>query len=236
MIPDEHPSSKPWASWDDDSSGQVIMSAEKLSQAFAQLMCQPASAQQPTTPAAPAENAPTVTEGETAVSPLSVLEAMLFVGHPQNRPLSNRQLAGLMRGVSPAEVDSLVSELNDRYDQERTAYTIVAEEGGYRMVLRDEFAAQRQGLRGKVREARLSQSSIELLAIVAYNQPIERQEIERIRGKPSAAALNQLVRRELLSIERTKERPRRTLYRTTDRFLALFHLNDLDDLPRPEDF
>jgi segregation and condensation protein B len=215
----------------------VLMTADQLSHAFAQLMGQTGPVESPSPPTETSTEPPValISDADTAVSPASILEAVLFVGHPDNAPLSSQMLAKLMRGVSPAEVDSLIDELNRNYRQEDAPYEIVAEGQGYRMSLRDGFTEEKGRIAGKVREARLSQSSIDLLAIVAYNQPIDRHEIDRIRGKPSGSVLNQLVRRDLLAIERTNERPRRTLYRTTNRFLALFQLASLDDLPTPED-
>jgi segregation and condensation protein B len=94
-------------------------------------------------------------------------------------------------------------------------------------VLRDAFY-------GRIREARLSQPAIDVLAIVAYQQPVSQAEIDRLRGRPSATILSQLVRRDLLSVERLggKAKP---AYRTTERFLDLFDLDDVSDLPRSQD-
>jgi segregation and condensation protein B len=103
------------------------------------------------------------------------------------------------------------------------------------MVLRPEFAAVRERFYGKIREARLSQSAIDVLSLVAYHQPITRSRVDEIRGKPSGGVLSQLVRRQLLRIERTESKPRVTHFFTTDRFLELFALDDLEDLPRTQD-
>ncbi len=169
------------------------------------------------------------------ITPRSILEAMLFVGHPQNEPLSSKQVAALMRGVRPREIDHLVRALKREYLDRNCPYTIVAEGAGYRMKLRDEFAPLRDKFYGKVRQARLSQAAIEVLAAVAYNQPLTADEISRLRGMPSGHILLQLVRRRLLRIERGQQRPRTSHYRTTDRFLELFGLTSLDDLPRSPD-
>ena len=73
---------------------------------------------------------------------------------------------------------------------------------------------------GRVKEARLSQAAVEVLAVVAYRQPLTRDEIDALRGRPSGGLLAQLVRRQLLRIERPEDRPRQPKYLTTDRFLA----------------
>jgi segregation and condensation protein B len=169
------------------------------------------------------------------LTPKSILEAMLFVGHPHNQPLTSREVAALMRGVRAAEVDELVCELNDEYDEQGSPYTIASEGAGYRLTLRPAYAALRDQFYGRVREARLSQAAIDTLAIVAYNQGVSRAEVEQLRGRPAGSILTQLVRRQLLRIERPEERPRRPRYFTTERFLDVFGLESLSDLPQSQE-
>ncbi len=171
------------------------------------------------------------------VSPLTILEAMLFVGHPQNEPLTSRQVASLMRGVRPTEVDDLIVELNAKYDDEGCVYRVKSIDTGYRFELREEWQPIQENFYGKIREAKLSQTAIDVLAIVAYHQPIDRKEVESFRrGEASGTILAQLVRRELLRVEMTDEKPRRKLHHTTDRFLELFGIGSLDELPQSQDF
>lgn len=181
------------------------------------------------------EPLPPVSDEACELSPKSILEAMLFVGHPQNEPLTARHVSSLMRGVLPEEIDELVGELNEQYNAEQTPYYIASEGAGYRLVLRDEFSTLREQFYGRVREARLSQAVIDTLAIVAYHQPVGLKEIDQLRGKPSGAILSQLVRRQLVKIERNPDKPREMRYRTTSRFLDLFSLESLDDLPRSQE-
>lgn len=169
------------------------------------------------------------------ISPLSILEALLFVGNRPGAPLTAAQVAGVMRGVEPEEIGALVDQLNERYLQGGCPYQIVGESGGYRMALRPEFHGLRAKFYGRAREARLSQAAIDVLAVVAYCQPVTADDVARQRGRPSNHILGQLVRRQLLAIERTDEKPRKTLYTTTRRFLALFGLESLDDLPQAEE-
>jgi segregation and condensation protein B len=166
------------------------------------------------------------------ISPRSILEAMLFVGSPGSEPLTSKQVAGLMRGVRPAEIDALVRELNETYERRNCPYTIAAEGKGYRLMLRERHARLRDRFYGKARMARLSQAAIEVLAAVAYNAPITLDEISRIRGTPSGHIVTQLVRRQLLALDRDPASSRRSRYSTTERFLALFGLESLADLPR----
>jgi segregation and condensation protein B len=73
-----------------------------------------------------------------------------------------------------------------------------------------------------------------VLSIVAYRQPIRSEEVDALRDAKSGAILAQLVRRRLLAIERPPDSPRRPFYRTTDRFLRVYGLTTLDDLPTIE--
>jgi segregation and condensation protein B len=169
------------------------------------------------------------------ISPQSILEAMLFVGHPDNEPLTSQKVASYMRGVRPQEIDELIVELNQTYDEEGCPYHIASVGPGYQLALRDEFGALRDKFYGRIKAARLSQAAIDILAIVAYRQPLTREQVDRLRGKPSGAILTQLVRRELLGVERSTEKPRTPRYHTTDRFLELFGLTSLQDLPKSPD-
>ena len=137
--------------------------------------------------------------------------------------------------VAVDDIPSLVEELNRRYDAAAVPYHVVGEGDGYRLTLRREFPPVRNRFFGRIREARLSQAAIDVLALVAYQQPMTREKIDRLRGKPSSHVLAHLVRRGLLRIERPNPKRRTPHYYTTDRFLRLFNLESLDDLPRSED-
>ena len=166
------------------------------------------------------------------VSPRTILEAMLFVGHPENQPLSSEKVASLMRGVRTQEIHELVAELNQSYDEEGCPYRIESSGAGYRLMLRDEFHSLRDVFYGRVKAAKLSQAAVDVLAIVAYKQPLTREDVDALRGKPSGNLLSQLVRRQLLRVERPHDQPRTPQFWTTDRFLQLFGLQALRELPQ----
>jgi segregation and condensation protein B len=224
------------------------LSLDQLSQAYAQVLGQggqpyeksPSPEKVEDVDDQPPEELDPLAEHEEAddgcqLTPKSILEAMLFVGHPHNQPLTSREVAALMRGVRAAEIDELVCELNAEYDEQGCPYRIVSEGAGYRLTLRPAYAALRDQFYGRVREARLSQAAIDTLAIVAYNQGVTRADVELLRGRPAGSILTQLVRRQLLRIERPDERPRRPRYFTTDRFLDVFGLESLSDLPQSQE-
>jgi len=226
------------------------LSLEELGQAYAALMTQGTDPYEVAPPAAertnesPEETAAAddpleVIAGDddraAEVTPLTILEAMLFVGHPLGEPLTSQQIAGLMRGVRPAEIDELVQELNAGYERDASVYHIRSIGAGYRLELRAEWGPIRDRFYGRVKEARLSQSAVDVLAIIAYQQPISGEEVERLRGKPSGGVLAQLVRRDLLRLDRpdSKTAPKAApLYHTTARFLDLFGLDNLTELPQ----
>ena len=169
------------------------------------------------------------------LSPRSILEAMLFVGHPSNEPLAAETVAGLMRGVRASEIDDLVRELNQRYLANGCPYEIVGEGAGYRLSTRPQYARLRDKIHGRIRLTRLSTAAVEVLSLVAYRGPISADDVSRLRGMPCGALLNQLVRRELLTIERATPESRTVVYRTSERFLRLFGLASLEELPRSQD-
>ena len=179
------------------------------------------------------ERLPVASEAE--ISPRTILEAMLFVGHPHHEPLTAKHVASFMRGVRPREVDELIRELNDTYAAENCAYWIESVGAGYRLTLRPELTGLRDRFYGRIKEARLSQQAIDVLALVAYNQPLTRPEIDKLRHASSGAVLSQLIRRGLLRVERPDKKPREPIFYTTDRFLELFGMESLDDLPKSQD-
>ncbi len=218
------------------------ISLDELSQAYAALIGKGDDPYEP--PASPAPSGPeeVLEQAEIATQqdavelcPRSIVEAVLFVGHPRNEPMTSHQLAGLMRGVPAREIDELIGELNADYATHQHPFHIVSSGAGYRLELRSEFAPLRNVFYGRVREARLSQAVIDVLAIVAYRDGCTRMDIDQVRGRPSGAILSQLVRRKLLHIERPQQKPRMPRYFVTPRFLQLFGLNGLDELPRSQD-
>jgi segregation and condensation protein B len=169
------------------------------------------------------------------VNPRSVIEAILFVGRPDNGATSAREMAAIMRGVSPKEIDSAVAELNAIYAADAAPCKIEGTSSGYRLALRPEFDRMRDKIHGRVREAKLSRAALEVLSIIAYKQPLTVEEISHLRGVPSSAVLSTLVRRKLVRLEHAQNPGEMARYSTTDRFLRLFGLGNLADLPRSEE-
>ena len=169
------------------------------------------------------------------VSPESIVESILFVGAPRDVKLNSRKIASVLRDVSPKEVTKIVAELNQRYEKENAAYRIKVDGGVFEMVLDPQLIDFQQEFFGRNREVRLSQAAIEVMAVVAYNQPITREQIDVLRNKPSGGVLKQLLKRELLKETRDEKTPKVKYYCTADRFLDLFELDELADLPQSHD-
>lgn len=176
---------------------------------------------------------------DSMVTPEAIIEGALFVGHPENLSFTEQRLASLMRDVTPEEVVQLIDQLNVSYREAGQALRIVQDDQGYRLSTAPELDSLRQQFLGKVRETRLSQLAVEVLALVAYQPGVTAQTVRDQRGRDCGSILNQLVRRRLLEIKREPGepggRPVQTYY-PTERFLALFHLESLDDLPQVDSF
>lgn len=176
-------------------------------------------------------------EDTGGVSPLGIVEAALFIGHPENKPLTAAQIAATMRGVSAAEVDQLVEELNAIYQNNGHAFNVIERDGGYVFGLSEQMRSVRSAFYGKIRETRLNQAAIDVLALVAYQPGITSPKISDQRGKDSGPIINQMVRRELLEVRREQQNNGKSVptYYPTVRLLNLLGLGGLDDLPQVDE-
>lgn len=185
--------------------------------------------------AAGTERQPSLDELEHSnVSPFQVIEASLFVG---GTPLTSKKIGALLRNSFDVDfVERTIDELNDQYVAEGRPYEIRLGDGGYRLELRPEYEKLRQRAYGSgPREVKLSQDILEVLALVAYQQPISQEEVES-HGKQNAGnLLRQLLRRDLVAIQRGEGGRKDIRYLTTPRFLTVFGIGSLDELPQPDD-
>ena len=168
------------------------------------------------------------------VTARQVIEAAIFVG---GDPLTSKKLCYMLKGDYDLDaVERAIEDLNLQYVDEARPYEIRLGEGGYRMVLREEFERIRNRVFGiGPREVKLSQDVLEVLALVAYRQPITPEEIEDLGKAKPGPLLRQLLRRELISLERDTENRKRVTYSTSKRFLSLFGLGSLDELPQADE-
>lgn len=166
-------------------------------------------------------------------APKRIIEAFLFVG---GAPLTATRAADAIRGLSAGAFADAIAELNRDYRQQGRPYSIQARDQGYVLTLRPNFRHVLDRLYGSTREARLSPAAVDVLALVAYRQPATRPEIDSLRGAESGTLLRQLVRRGLIAVvHRGDAAQKEVAYGTTHRFLELFGLNSLEDLPQTQD-
>lgn len=171
---------------------------------------------------------------EARIPPRQIIEAALFVG---GEPLTTKKLCSLLNNeFSSSYVDDLLDDLNRQYIDEARPYEIRMEEGGYRLVLRHDFERVRNRVFGfGPKEVKLSQDALEVLALVAYQQPISKDQIIEAGKDKAAGVLRQLLRRELIAIEReTDQKTAEVNYVTTPRFLQVFGLGNIEELPHSE--
>lgn len=170
------------------------------------------------------------------LTPLSIVEAILFVGRPDGIPIPAAEIAGLMRGVDASEVATCVEQLNETYAQTNRATRIVADGAGYRMQLAENVSFIRDRFYGRVRQVKLNQAAVDCLALIAYQPGISREKLEQQRGQASGSLLSQMIRRQLIEMRRvTEEQKTVQRYYPTNRLLDLTGIESLDDLPQTED-
>ena len=162
------------------------------------------------------------------------LLAVLFLA---KQPLNTRKLSDYSNLADGTEARTLVRQLNEKLDSTAKPYRVEAVAGGYQMVTRPKFAKWLRRLEHLPGEVRLSAPAMETLAVVAYQQPVLRADVEAIRGVSCGEILSQLLDRDLIRIGgRSDELGRPYLYNTTKRFLQLFGLRSLDHLPNSDLF
>lgn len=157
-----------------------------------------------------------------------IIEA-LVLSSPE--PISADKLAEIIPYCKPGQAKDLINELNTEYAEQDRAFEIWEVAGGFQIRTRAEFSGYLQKLQ-KERALRLSPAALETLAIIAYRQPTTRAEIEEVRGVDVGATVRSLLERHLIRIAGQREVPGRPmLYGTTRRFLEVFGIENLKDLP-----
>ena len=172
---------------------------------------------------------------EAAAAPqvdLASLEALLFSTH---HPLTAGRLAELLDLESTKPVRRAIKELNEQYLTADRSFRVEQVAGGFQLLTLPEFGDILKKLHQREVDAKLTKAALETLAIIAYKQPILRADIEAIRGVACGETIRSLMEKHLVKIAGRAEVPGRPiLYGTTKRFLELFGLNSVKDLPQGE--
>lgn len=159
---------------------------------------------------------------------IAAIEAVLFAS---GDPISIDRLSQTFE-IKPEEVEKYVAELEKRYDEQGSGFYVVRLENTYQLVTREEFAPYIKTAFDIKRRTPLSPAALEVLAVIAYNQPVTRAFIEQVRGVDCSGVVATLIEKGLIEERGRLELPGRPLlYGTTKTFLRSFSLNDLGDLP-----
>ncbi len=162
----------------------------------------------------------------------SVLEAILFAS---DEPLTDSRLAGIV-DTTAKQVRDCIDALNKKYEAAQNAFRIEQIAGGYQMLtlpIYNEWLKKMLRDRG---DNKLSPAALETLAIIAYKQPVIRADIESIRGVAVGEVLRSLMYKGLVKIAgRAEILGHPMLYGTTKKFLEVFGLNSIKDLPKAEE-
>jgi segregation and condensation protein B len=172
----------------------------------------------------------TVASPAKPIAPIEAFEAALFVG---SVPIDLNRLRKLFPLMTIVEFDGIAAELADRYVAERRPYQVVKTDDRYRLGLKVEFT-ESIGSRRKKPDAKLTREAIEVLSIVAYKQPIAPSAVEDIWGRDPTSTIRSLLGRRLIEHD-SANGERSDKLRTSDRFLRLFGLDSLADLPKSDD-
>lgn len=163
----------------------------------------------------------------------SILESLLFAA---GEPVSISRLAAVFDDVPRAALQKTLTAMAAAYAAENRGIAIEEVAGGYQLRTPKEHAAYVRKLLA-ARPPRLSRPLMETAAIIAYRQPITRPEIEQLRGVDCGGVLETLLEKRLVKIAGRKDAPGRPIiYETTDEFLELFGLKDLEALPDLSEF
>jgi segregation and condensation protein B len=165
-------------------------------------------------------------------APERIIEALLFIGAA---PVTPQKVCEILRGVGKEEVLEIIAGLNKKYRDQNRPYRILPKPEGYHLMVMPKFHYLLNRLHDSGREAKLSPQALDTLALIAYRQPIGRQEIDSLRGGDTSSTLRLLIRLGLISVQKANSESRELHYETTKRFLGLFNLQSLDDLPRHQD-
>lgn len=160
------------------------------------------------------------------------MEVLLFVS---NKPLSVKKIVNIT-GKEAEEVRKIIKNLQENYRLNNRPFFIQEVSGGFSFATKPEYSFWVKKLYSIDKKISLSRPSIETLAIIAYNQPITRLDIEKIRGVDCSSVLSSLLKNGFIRIRGRKKIPGNPfLYRVTEKFLLHFGLKSVSDLPPLEE-
>jgi len=161
-----------------------------------------------------------------------IIEALLFA---TSEPISLQKLQEIIESqipIKPKEIKRLLSDLQEEYHKQNRSFRLETIAEGYVLRTHAAFSPYIQLLFSSRRKEKLRHAAMEVLAIIAYKQPVTKVQIEQIRGVDSSGVVHNLLERELIEVSGRLEAPGRpSLYVTTKEFLKYFGINNLSELP-----
>lgn len=158
----------------------------------------------------------------------AAVEAILFAS---GSPVEPDKIAEAIE-MKPSQAEKLILELMSDYEQQERGITIIKLNKSYQMVSAKKFAPEIRKVMDLRRNTPLSQAALEVLAVVAYNQPVTKAFVEQVRGVDCSGVLGSLTAKGLVEEKGRLELPGRPLlYGTTENFLRCFNLESIENLP-----
>jgi segregation and condensation protein B len=162
-----------------------------------------------------------------------VIESLIFVSL---EPLNLEKIRSICTEFSNTEIEQAIQELVEGYASNDRGIQIIQAAGGYLFSTKSEYDQWIRRLLSLEQKSKLSHAGLETLATVAYHQPVTLAEISALRGVDATHSLKSLLQKKLVKITGRKKSPGRPLiYRTTDKFLTYFGLDNIKDLPSEEE-
>ena len=162
-----------------------------------------------------------------------IIESLIFISL---EPLTLEKIKGVLTEFDEKEIEQAVNELLETFVTNERGIQIIQAAGGYLFSTKPAHDSWIKRLLKLERKSRLSSAALETLSAIAYHQPITLAEISALRGVDSSHTLKTLLQKRLVKIVGRKKSPGNPLiYRTSEKFLAYFGLNNIKDLPSPEE-
>ncbi len=158
----------------------------------------------------------------------AAVEAILFAS---GSPVETEKIAQALE-IKPSQAEKIILELMSDYEKQERGITIIKLNKSYQMVSAKKYAPEIRKVMDLRRNTPLSQAALEVLAVVAYNQPVTKAFVEQVRGVDCSGVLGSLTAKGLVEEKGRLELPGRPLlYGTTENFLRCFNLESIENLP-----
>jgi segregation and condensation protein B len=161
-----------------------------------------------------------------------IIEAILF---SSSKPVTAKLLKKRLEEHTPEEIETALGELTDEFNNSNHAVEIVHVAGGFQMKTKPVYKEWVKRF-VKEKDVGLTRSTLETLSIIAYKQPVTKKDIDGVRGVDSTRAIKLLLERRLIAIAgKDGDTGKKMVFRTTEKFLELYGLRSIDDLPTYKD-